>query len=281
MIKYLSVIMLVLAASCSFKGITVSENITYMEEGFLGELPEKQLNVFAPKNANSPLPVLVFIHGGSWRSGSKERYGFFGRRMARRDIVTVIIDYPLSPQYQIQAMALATAKSLDWVASNIEGYGGDPERIVVSGHSAGGHLAALVAIRDTYFDSLEMESPVTGAALIDAAGLDMYHFLVNQNYEPGTSHLKTFTNDPNVWKETSPIYYLHGDMPPMLIMIGGKTYPSILEGTARFMDAYKDFVPKPDYKVQRNKRHIPMMVQFLYTPGRAFRWVRDFVKEID
>lgn len=281
MIKYLSVMLLFLAASCSLKGITVSENITYMEEGFLGELPEKQLNIFAPKKTEHPLPVLVFFHGGSWRSGSKERYGFFGRRMARRDIVTVIIDYPLSPENQIQAMALAIAKSLDWVANNIADHGGDPERIVVSGHSAGGHLAALVAVKDTYFDSLGVESPIAGAVFIDAAGLDMYHYLVNQNYEPGTSHLKTFTDDPVVWKETSPLYYLHGEMPPMLIMMGGKTYPSILEGTARFMDAYKNYVPKPNYKVQKNKRHIPMMAQFFYTPGRAFRWVRDFVKEID
>ncbi|WP_439483686.1 alpha/beta hydrolase [Cyclobacterium plantarum] len=267
--------------SCSLRGITVSENITYMEEGFLGEMPQKQLNIFYPKKITDPLPVLVFIHGGSWRSGSKERYGVLGRRMSRREIVTVIIDYPLSPEYKIHTMGMAVAKALDWVSENISAYGGDPGRIVVSGHSAGGHLASLVAVRDVYFDSLGVRNPIAGAVLIDAAGLDMYHYLKEANNAPGTSHLRTFTDDPEVWRATSPIYFLHEEMPPMIFLMGGKTYKSIREGTDRFMQAYSDFEPKPDLRIQKNKRHVPMIVQFLYTPGRAFRWVRDFVKNID
>ncbi|MFO7826917.1 MAG: alpha/beta hydrolase [Cyclobacterium sp.] len=274
----LLVLSVLILGSCSLRGITVSENITFMEEGFLGKLPEKQLNIFYPRKSNELLPVLVFVHGGSWRSGSKERYGFLGRRMARREIVTVIIDYPLSPDFKIHSMGLAVAKALDWVSGNIADYGGDPDRIVVSGHSAGGHLASLVAVRDVYFDSLGVESPVAGAALIDAAGLDMYHYLREKNDAPGTSHLRTFTDDPEVWKATSPIYFLHEDMPPMIFLMGGKTYESILEGTDRFMEVYRRFDPEPDFRIQKNKRHVPMIVQFLYTPGRAFRWVRDFVK---
>jgi acetyl esterase/lipase len=281
MIHYLYLLLFAVLASCSFRGITVSENIRYMEEGFLGELPEKHLSLFIPKKAAAPLPVLVFVHGGSWRSGNKERYGFFGRRMARRGILTVIIDYPLSPAYQVHAMGLATAKALDWVATHIGDYGGDPGRIVVSGHSAGGHLAALVTLNNRYFERLGVDNPVAGAALIDAAGLDMYHYLREQAYAPGTSHLKTFTDDPEVWKAASPIYFLHEDMPSLLILMGGKTYESILEGTRRFMDAYREFEDDPNFNYQKNKRHVPMMAQFLYTPGRAFRWVRDFVQEID
>lgn len=271
---------LVLCGSCSLRGITVSENITYMEDGYLGELPEKRLNVFRPKKINEALPVLVFIHGGSWRSGSKEKYSLVGRRWARRNIVTVIIDYPLSPEYKIHSMGKATAKALNWVDENIADYGGDPERIVVSGHSAGGHLASLVAIRDEYFDSLGVKNPIAGAVLIDAAGFDMYHYLKEKNNAPGTSHLKTFTDSPEVWKDTSPIYFLHDNMPPMLFMMGGKTYDSILEGTDRFMEEYKKYEPEPNFKVQKNKRHIPMMLQMIYTPSRGFRWVTNFVKAL-
>jgi len=270
-----------LFASCSFRGITVSENITYMEKGYLDEMPEKQLNIFSPKKIKEALPVLVFIHGGSWRSGSKEKYGLVGRRWARRNIVTVIIDYPLSPEYKIHTMAKASAKALNWVEENIAAYGGDPERIVISGHSAGGHLASLLAVRDDYFDSLGVKSPIAGAVLIDAAGLDMYHYLKEQNYAPGASHLKTFTDSPEVWKDTSPMYFLHDNMPPMFFMMGGKTYESILEGTDRFMEVYEQYEPDPNFKIQKNKRHIPMMLQMVYTPGRGFRWVIDFVKSIE
>ncbi|WP_339902214.1 alpha/beta hydrolase [uncultured Cyclobacterium sp.] len=270
----------VLWESCSLRGITVTENVTYMEEGYLGELPEKKLNIFRPKKIKEALPVLVFIHGGSWRSGSKEKYSLIARRWARRNIVAVIIDYPLSPEYKIHSMAIASAKAVNWVDENITEYGGDPEKIVVSGHSAGGHLASLISIREEYFDSLGVKSPIAAAVLNDAAGLDMYHYLKEKNYAPGTSHLKTFTDSPQVWKDTSPIYFLHEDMPPMLFMMGGKTYESILVGTDRFMKEYKKFVPEPNFKIQKNKRHIPMMLQMVYTPGRGFRWVIDFVKAV-
>jgi len=272
--------LLFLCGSCSLRGITVSENITYMDDGYLGEMPEKRLNIFSPKKIKEALPVLVFIHGGSWRSGSKEKYSFIAKRWARRNIVTVIIDYPLSPEYKIHSMAKASAKALNWVEENIADYGGDPKKIVVSGHSAGGHLASLIAIRDNYFDSLGVKSPIAAAVLIDAAGFDMYHYLKEKNNAPGTSHLKTFTDSPEVWKDTSPIYFLHDNMPPMLIMMGGKTYESILVGTDRFMKEYKKFEPEPNFKVQKNKRHIPMMLQMAYTKGRGFRWVTNFVKSV-
>jgi pimeloyl-ACP methyl ester carboxylesterase len=94
--------------------------------------------------------------------------------MARKGVLTVIIEYPLSPEAQYQQMATASAKAVQWVKENIKGFGGDPDRIFVSGHSAGGHLAALISIRPEYFDSLSLPNPIKGLILIDAAGLDMY-----------------------------------------------------------------------------------------------------------
>ena len=81
-------------------------------------LPEKQLNIFAPRKAEK-LPVLIFIHGGSWNSGRKEIYNFMGNRLARRGVVTVIIDYPLAPEYKLPEMENATLLSVKWVLENI------------------------------------------------------------------------------------------------------------------------------------------------------------------
>lgn len=276
---FIWVLLGILTASCSLTRIQKFENIPYMVEGFLGELPEKRLDVFAPRKNKQPKPVLLFIHGGSWRSGNKDMYGFLGRRMARRGVVTVIINYPLSPEYKVHAMAKASAKAVNWIAENIENYGGDPDRIFVSGHSAGGHLASLISVRDEYFDSLGTKNPIAGAVMIDAAGLDMYQYLIEQDNAPGTSLRRAFTDDPQVWKATSPRYHLHDDMPPMLFLMGGKTYESILEGTGRFMEVYREYEDEPDLRIQKNKRHVPMILQFFYTPSRAFRWVVKFVKE--
>ena len=191
----------------------------------------------------------------------------------------VIMDYPLAPAYKVNAMAKASAKGIQWVYDHIAAYGGDPEQIYVSGHSAGGHLSALVAVRDEYFDTLGISNPIAGAVLIDPAGLDMYSYLVEANNAPGTSHRRAFTDDPQVWKDTSPIYHLHAGMPPMMIMVGGRTEPSIPIGVDRFREAHKPFDPQPLYYFQKRKKHIPMIVQFLYTPSRAYRWVLEFLRQ--
>lgn len=270
---------LVFSSSCSLNRVTRSMDITYMEEGFLGELPEKKLNVIAPRNQKYTYPVMLFIHGGSWRSGKKELYTRLGNRFARRKVVMVIMDYPLAPEYKVHAMAKASANAVEWVHENIASYGGDPDQIYVSGHSAGGHLSALISVRDEYFDTLGMDNPIAGAVLIDPAGLDMYSYLVKANNAPGTSHRRAFTDDPQVWKDTSPMYHLHEEMPPMMIMVGGRTEPSIPIGVERFREAYQLFDPQPLYYFQKRKKHVPMIVQFFYTPSRAYRWVLDFLNQ--
>ncbi|EOZ99644.1 lipase, putative [Indibacter alkaliphilus LW1] len=249
-----------------------------MEKGLLENLPEKQLNVFAPKKADGKQPVMLFIHGGSWQSGNKDIYNFLGARLARKGILAVIIDYPLSPDYQVHDMAKTSAQAVKWTEENINTYGGDPERIFVSGHSAGGHLASLISVRNEYFDTLGVENPIVGTILIDAAGLDMHWFLKEMNYEPGTKYLRAFTDDSLVWKDTSPIYYLDENDPPMLIMMGGRTLPGIEKTTERFLEEYKKLEPEPNFHLQKRKKHIPMIAQFFYTPNRVYKWIEEFME---
>jgi acetyl esterase/lipase len=277
--RILFVFLVTISFSCSFRAVQRSKDISYMEKGFLGNLPEKQLNVFAPKKADGTNEVLLFIHGGSWDSGNKDIYNFLGSRLARKGIVAVIIDYPLSPDYQVHDMAKASAQAVKWTKENIKSYGGNPERIHVSGHSAGGHLASLISVRDEYFDTLGVENPIRGTVLIDAAGLDMYWFLNEMNYAPGTQYLRAFTDNQQVWKDTSPIYFLDEKDPPMLILMGGKTLPGIEKTTERFLEEYKKINPEPNFHLQKGKKHKPMIVQFLYSPNKVYKWIEEFMEE--
>lgn len=269
----------ILIVSFSACKVSKTKDITYMKEGFNENLPEKHLNIFSPKKSASLKPVFIFIHGGSWDSGKKELYSFFGKRLARKEMVAVIIDYPLSPEYIISDMTLATAQSVKWVKENIEEYRGDPDQIYVSGHSAGGHLAALLSIKDEYFEALDIKNPIKGAILIDAAGLDMYSFLKKKNYPAGTSYLKTFTNDSEIWKEHSPIYYMEKNDPPLLIMMGGKTLAGILSSTERFLEEYRKIVPEPNFHLQEGKKHIPMILQFYNSNNKAYDWIETFIEK--
>ncbi len=239
----------------------------------------QQLSVFASRNADEPTEVFVFIHGGSWKSGRKELYSFFGKRLARKGVTAVVIDYPLSPKAQYDEMATSATQAVQWTQQHISEYGGDPDKIFVSGHSAGGHLAALITLRDAYFDTLDTDSPIRGAILIDAAGLDMYGYLKDHENDEDRKYLATFTKDSITWRKATPLFYLHPNVPPLLIYRGGKTYPSIIKSTETFVDTLRNYVPNPRYYVQKRKKHIPMILQFLFPWNPRYQEITQFMKE--
>jgi dipeptidyl aminopeptidase/acylaminoacyl peptidase len=273
----LLLVMLFLFSSCAFKSVTRSKNITYQKADSTTNTTEEKLNVFAPRKHKQLKDVLIFIHGGNWNSGKKGLYSFFGNRFARKNVVTVIIDYPLSPQANYNQMAMASAKAVKWVKDNISKYGGDPDKIFIAGHSAGGHLAALLTIDNNYFDTLRIKNPIKGAIFIDAAGLDMYGYLNTAGLPSDHTYFTTFTHDPKIWKEASPMYYLHNGMSPLLIYQGEKTYPTISASTDRFMIAIKEYVPDQQRHIIKGKHHIPMITQFFNPYNKRYKEMIAFM----
>jgi dipeptidyl aminopeptidase/acylaminoacyl peptidase len=272
-ILYFIIASLVLAG-CSVMEVSRTKNVTYRQSK---TGTKNQLNIFTAKKTNDLKPVLIYIHGGSWHSGKKSLYNFLGNRFARKGIVTVTIDYPLSPEATYHEMAKAAAQSVKWVKAHIEKYNGDPQKIFISGHSAGGHLAALIGIEDQYFNAEMIPNPIKGIILIDAAGLDMHGYLKESKFEKGHSYLKTFTNDPVTWKEATPLYHLHPAMPPMLIYRGLKTYPSIEKSHEKFINELRNRDAVFTYHVQ-NKKHVPMITQFFFVRNPRYKEILDFMQ---
>lgn len=276
-----AVLLVLQISSCSLNRVSRSKDVTYLKDQEVADVPSQALNIFAPRKSKELNEVFIFIHGGNWNSGRKELYSFFGNRMARKGVVSVIIDYPLSPAATYKQMAMATAQAVSWVHENIEDFGGDPERIFVSGHSAGGHLAALVAVRDEYFSSSGKINPIKGTILIDAAGLDMYGYLLEKNYPADNTYIKTFTNDPVLWKEASPMYHLSEEMPKFLIFRGENTYPSIIKSTEKFVATLSNYVEEPNYTVQSGKKHFSMITQFFWTWNSNYDDMLEFMSYED
>ena len=95
--------------------------------------------------ANRPgAPVLVFIHGGYWRFLDKFDHSFVALPFQRAGCTVVVPNYALCPAVTVPEITLQMVRALAWVSRHIAGYGGDPRRITVAGHSAGGHLAAML-----------------------------------------------------------------------------------------------------------------------------------------
>jgi acetyl esterase/lipase len=262
--------------SCAFRRIRRSKHIVYQQAA--GALPRQELNVFAPRRMREAAPVMLFIHGGNWNSGRKELYSWFGSRLARKGIVTVVMDYPLSPAVNYRGMAQSSAEAVRWIQQNISAYGGDPARIFISGHSAGGHLAALLGTDTSWLQNAGVTATPRGLILIDAAGLNMYSYLKAGGIMDLPTYPLTFGVDPEGWKAATPLLFLHPGVPPMLILTGGRSYPSIIVSNDTFIHALRAQNLKYRHVAQPRRKHVPMITQFFRTGNPRYGDMLQFMR---
>lgn len=259
-----------------FTGCKVKKHsdVSYLQKKELKKETPK-LNVFVPRKTDTTaLPVLIFVHGGNWNSGNKDTYGFFGRNFAKKGVVCVIPDYILSPNADYQTMTEQIATSIKWAQDSIAKYHGDPHKIFLTGHSAGGHLIALAVTNPKY--NIDPEE-ISGVILNDAAGLDMYSYLQKNPPTSNDDYLATWSNDPEKWREASPIYYVDKKTPPMMIYMGKKSYSSIINGNQHFLKELHAYQPEVE-PIKLNKKHIPMILQYFWPWNKRYSEIMGFIK---
>jgi acetyl esterase/lipase len=194
------------------------EDIAYYQGKDADQIKHK-LDLYIPKGGKD-FPVLFFVHGGAWRLGDKAHLGVyrrFGNRIARHGIGVVVTNYRLSPKVKHPAHIQDVAKAFAWTCKHIKKYGGRTDEIFVSGHSAGGHLAALLATDDSY---LKAEGLTLKAirGVIPISGV--YRLPETPLLEP------VFGEDKVVRSQASPISHARADAPPFLLLCAETDWPS-------------------------------------------------------
>ena len=268
-IIYLGVSLLVLASCQSVK----YKDVVYGQSATKEDL---KLNIFVPKNSeNKKLPVLLFVHGGNWNSGNKDQYGFFGRNFAKKEVITVIPAYTLSPKANVDQMTAEIAQAITWVQKNIETYHGEQKNIFVTGHSAGAQLVASAVLNPKFKIPL---NSVAGIILNDGAGIDMKDYL--EKYPPTSedNYIATWSKNPDNWNQASPINFLDKNSPPFLIYVGSKTYPSITTANDHFIKKLHEFHPDVALTLL-NKKHIPMILQYFWPWSDRFTETKNFMEQ--
>ncbi|NLH47348.1 MAG: alpha/beta hydrolase [Myxococcales bacterium] len=196
------------------------DNLVY----FLGagaDLEKNSLAVLAPEG-QVRAPVAILLHGGGWTSGYRQEAPLVQNAewLAARGVLAVPLDYRLVPAVPPTEQPWDVAHGIDWVFRHIDEYGGDPERIVLVGHSAGGHLAALVTADRRYLDELGVPASVP-AGVIALAGMfdlrDDPNRLTRINRKIAD---ETFGTDPARRAAISPVVFARPGMPPFLLLRG-------------------------------------------------------------
>lgn len=109
-----------------------------------GSTPAERLDLFFPPPGAATGAVHIFIHGGYWRMFAKEDFSFVAETVTQAGAIAVIVDYALMPAVRMETLIAQLRRACGWVLRHIGAFGGDPARLTLSGHSAGGHLGALM-----------------------------------------------------------------------------------------------------------------------------------------
>ncbi len=177
-----------------------------------GDDPRQTLDIYRPDGGPGPFPVVVFLYGGGWNSGTRAMYRFVGGALADNGFVTVIPDYRLFPAVRFPAFLQDNAAAVRWTWDSIGRYGGAPGPLFLMGHSAGAYNTAMLALDPQWLANVGLgRNNLCGA--IGLAG--PYDFL-----PLNTDELRTIFGPPDQLARTQPINFVDGKEPPMLLLAG-------------------------------------------------------------
>lgn len=205
------VLLLILGTLCvttSAQGYLQVNDISYTHKTDAYSLERLKLDVYHPTGATD-CPVVVWFHGGGLEGGNKE----IPALLREKDLVAVGVNYRLLPRVTVREILDDAAEAVAWVFRHIAEYGGDPRKIVVSGHSAGGYISMMLCLDKSWLaayntdaDSVMMYVPFSGQAIT--------HFNVRKMQ--GIPPLQATID------EYAPLYWVRGDCPPMVLVCGDR-----------------------------------------------------------
>lgn len=182
----------------------VAEGISFGTNG-------QRLDIWGNADPAVAKPVLIFFYGGGWVNGDRTSYGWAARAYASRGFIVVVPDYRKVPQVHFPAFIEDGAEAVKWTRDNIAKFGGDPNRIVMVGHSAGAHLTAMLTLDRRWLARVGASDTIKAA--VGLSGPYDFHLTTSVRARAAMGQ----------WprpEETQPINFVRADAPPMLLITG-------------------------------------------------------------
>jgi acetyl esterase/lipase len=234
------------------RGVECIRDIPYLDDGN----PRHHLDIYRRTDVAHCAPVLLQIHGGRWMIGRKEQQGLpLMHHLAVRGWVCVAINYSLSPAATWPAHLVDCKLALKWIRQHIAAYGGNPNLVVVTGGSAGGHLATMLALtaNQPEFQPGFEEVDTRVQAFIPFYGVFDWsdRFGIRGNSDPMKKRLERHImkrprhEDPHAYHWASPMSHLQGEIPPAMLLHGTSDTIAPVAEARRFVDMLRERSVEP------------------------------------
>ena len=239
------------------RGLIVTKNVPY------GPEPRHRLDVWRTREDLAGAPVIFYLHGGAWTFGDKREQGRpMLHEFAARGWIVVAANYRLAPRDPWPAQIEDVLRTLAWVKHEIAAYGGDPDRVVIAGGSAGGHLAALAALAgddaswrsaDTVGLDLSVRGCLSFYGVLEMTGEEAHWRGLGEGLRRLLEHRVVqmpFSGHESLYQSLSPLHRLHAGAPPFFVVQGVTDTLVDVQVARNFVVAFRSTCPAPIYYVE-------------------------------
>jgi arylformamidase len=220
--------------------------------------PRHRLDVFPCTRAGAP--TLVYIHGGYWQMNDKEPYAFLGEGLLSAGFNLVLVEYTLAPAARLDQIVSEVRRGVTWVIERSNEIGGDPARVYVSGHSAGGHLTAMA-----------MLDPGVAGGLAISGIYDLEP--IRLNYLNEKLGLDAAEEDRN-----SPIRHLPAQAAPLVVTVGLGELPELVRQSEEFAAAWKRHGLRGTYLPVAKHDHFSILEELARPDGVVLGALREVAR---
>lgn len=300
------IIIALIALSTATFGYTAYTDIEYYPTGTAPQLEKNMLDIYVPEGATAGTPVIFFVHGGTWMFNDRVDFAAVGTELSDNEgYVVVIPSYRLSdslhPENTHPCHIQDVAQAFAWTKDNITDYAGDPSKLIVMGHSAGGHLACLLSTNTYYLENAGAEiSDIVGVVDFSMGIYDIPKLYADIGMFASMGYsmmgldrvFGPIADSADTWYDASPKYHVSANTPPtvhfvtvndMEHIIGGDFGGMgmvFLPGEIQFVyDDYNTYHPTDTFWIEGN--HDTGFSNFVFEPTcRARTVTMDFIDDL-
>jgi acetyl esterase/lipase len=250
----------------------ITKNIAY------GAEPHQLLDVYTPDTPGD-YPVVIYIQGGGWNSGNKELYALVAQKLVPHGMVVVVPKYALYPDATYPQMVADVASVVAWSNQHIAEYGGNPQRIVLGGQSAGAQLSAMALLDDQQLRTAGVDAAVVCGYYGISGVYDIAaQYAYEQSFGRTAPVMTAVMGGPTAFAATSPVSAIRPGLPPMLLVHGDADETVPMQMTLDFATALRQAGVEVTPIIYPERGHSELLFYtIMQDPGQMILDMAEFV----